>query len=30
MLMNMKTCCYDLVGVDSKTLKPYLLIILLC
>jgi len=26
-LMNMRICCYDLVGVDSKTLVPYLLII---
>jgi hypothetical protein len=25
--MNMRICCYDLVGVDSKTLIPYLLII---
>jgi len=23
----MRICCYDLVGVDSKTLVPYLLII---
>jgi hypothetical protein len=26
-LMNMRIYCYDLVGVDSKTLIPYLLII---
>jgi hypothetical protein len=24
-LMNMRICCYDLVGVDSKTLVPFLL-----
>jgi len=24
-LMNMIICCYDLVGVDSKTLVPFLL-----
>jgi hypothetical protein len=23
--MNMRICCYDLVGVDSKTLVPFLL-----
>jgi hypothetical protein len=26
-LMNLRICCYDLVGGDSKTLVPYLLII---
>jgi hypothetical protein len=25
LLMNMRICCYDLVGVDSKTLVPFLL-----
>jgi hypothetical protein len=24
-LMNMRICCYDLVGVDSKTLVPFVL-----
>jgi hypothetical protein len=24
-LMNMRICCYDLVGVDSKTLVHFLL-----
>jgi hypothetical protein len=24
-LMNMRICSYDLVGVDSKTLVPFLL-----
>jgi hypothetical protein len=25
--MSMRLCCYDLVGVDSKTLDPFIFII---
>jgi multisubunit Na+/H+ antiporter MnhB subunit len=24
--MNMRICCYDLVGMDSKTLVPFILL----
>jgi len=27
-LMNMKICCYDLEGVDSKTLIPFFFVLL--